>query len=98
MSICYIFLSTKYYGGLAVDNAWVYSPGGSPKNKDMFYTPMVGSTTINVMVLKSRSSLSHWLFVRYSKAQHKRLKINHRICKCNILYPPNINIAKEMKI
>ena len=37
-------------GDLEVDNAWIYTPVGSPKNKEIVYTPMGGSPTINVMV------------------------------------------------
>ena len=36
---------------LAVDNAWVYEPGGSSKTKKyMVYTPMGSSPTIIVVV------------------------------------------------
>ena len=35
---------------LVVNNNWVYTHGGLPKNKEMVYTPMGGSTIINVMV------------------------------------------------
>ena len=38
-------------GDLAVESAWVYAPGDSPKTKkDMVYTPMIGSPTISVIV------------------------------------------------
>ena len=38
------------YGDLSVENAQVYTPDDSQKNKEMVYTPMGGSLTINVMV------------------------------------------------
>ena len=43
-------LAAQPPGDLAVDNAWIYIPDGSPKNKWMVYTPLGGSPTINVMV------------------------------------------------
>ena len=50
MQKCSFFSADQYSGDLAVEDAWVYIPGGSPKNKKMVYTPLGSSPTINVMV------------------------------------------------
>ena len=54
-----IFKATSWYSPknnssyLAVENIWVYTPGGSPKkNQYMIYTTMGGSPTTNVIVYK----------------------------------------------
>ena len=40
MRKCSIFPDAQYSGDLEVENCWVYTPGGSPKNKEIVYTPM----------------------------------------------------------
>ena len=49
MKVFPIFYTPTFW--LTVENAWFYTPGGSPNiNKYMVYTKMYGSPTINVMV------------------------------------------------
>ena len=51
LDVVTLFLSyAQPSGDLVVYNFWVYTPGGSPKKKDMVYTPMGGSPTISVLV------------------------------------------------
>ena len=46
----HVLTDVKNSGGLAVDSLWVYTTVSLPWNKYRVYTPMVGSSTINIMV------------------------------------------------
>ena len=50
-TITFFLPYAKPSGGLEVDNFWFYKHNASQiTNKDMVYTPMGGSQTMNVMV------------------------------------------------